>query len=103
MVHRLGLKTRRGIPIKGAVIHFSPTLIKRHPYVPGTRRVNMRKDRTYWLSRIAIILSVGLIMEAAVMFINNRVFISGIGATVVLLLFVVWGLELLGKSRIEHL
>lgn len=61
----------------------------------------MEKDRAYWLPRTSVILFLGVLAEVVVMIINSTLFISGIGAIVSLSLFLIWGLELLGRSRIR--
>lgn len=61
----------------------------------------MEKDSAYWLSGTAVILFIGLLMEVMVMVINDTIFISGIGVIVALLLFLIWGIELLGQAHIR--
>ncbi|RBI58509.1 hypothetical protein DMJ13_26465 [halophilic archaeon] len=65
--------------------------------------INMEENWAYWFSRIAVILLIGLLVELIIIVVNGAIFFSRVGVIVSLLLFFIWGLELLGKSRLPYL
>lgn len=65
--------------------------------------INMVENWAYCFSRIAVILIIGLLVELIIIVVNGAIFFSRVGVIVSLLLFFIWGLELLGKSRLPYL